>query len=115
MIKGQQTIEIGEVRCSLGFENGFFRNEFDVILSCYRRWGFCNSGKPEINIAVKGSLILLPSEREEHFFYHSMEYDSVHSTMLFDTEKFTREIGFKIIRFDRFTPVRIIELIARGT
>lgn len=49
MIKGQQIIEIGGVRCSIGFEDGFFQKEFALVLSDYRRCGFCSEGESDIN------------------------------------------------------------------
>lgn len=110
MITKQQIIEIGEVRCSIGFENGFFQNEFDLLMNDYRRWGFCSEEKPDIHITVKNNLILQPS-KNNHIFYHSMEYDSVYATMIFDTDKFEGEIGFIIKQNEKMTIIRIIELI----
>lgn len=111
MITGQQTIEIGEVCCSIGFENGFLQKEFDSIMSCYRRWGFCAEGMPEITIVVKEALLSPPLKSNNTIFYQSMDYDSIHATLLFDTKRFQGEIGFTIQKADKFTIVRITELI----
>jgi len=46
MVTGQQIIEIGRVRCSIDFEDGFFEKEFGAVLGDYRRWGFCTRGEP---------------------------------------------------------------------
>ena len=111
MLTGQQKIEIGEVCCAIGFEEGFFQNESEAIFSSYRKWGFCSDGLPDMRIVVKGNLSSPPSRTKENLFYHSIEYDSVCSTLLFDTEKFEGEIGFIVKKADKFTPVRIVELI----
>lgn len=112
MITGQQTIEIGEVRCSIGFEDGFFQNEFKLILADYERWGFCAEGMPEITIVVKEALLPPPpSASNNNIFYQSMDYDSIHATLLFDTKRFQGEIGVTIQKADKFTIVRITEII----
>ena len=43
-----EIIVIGEVRCSFGFEDGFFEKKFGAVLGDYRRWGFCARGEPKI-------------------------------------------------------------------
>lgn len=112
MITGQQTIEIGEVRCSIGFEDGFFQNEFKLILADYRRWGFCAEGMPEITIVVKEAFLPPPPPASNNtIFYQSMDYDSIHATLLFDTKRFQGEIGVTIQKDDKFTIVRITEII----
>ncbi len=112
MIKGKQTLEIGEVRCSIGFEDGYFQDEFKLILSDYERWVFCAEGIPEITIVVKESLLPPPPPASNNtIFYKSMEYDSIDATLLFDTKRFKGEIGVAIKRADKFTIVRISELI----
>jgi hypothetical protein len=113
MITGQQTIEIGEVLCSIGFEDGFFQDEFKLILADYERWGFCAEGMPEITIVVKEALLPPPPPPASNntIFYQSMEYDSIDATLLFDTKRFKGEIGVAIKRGDKFTIVRISELI----
>jgi hypothetical protein len=111
MIKGRQTIEIGEICCSIGFEDGFFQNEFDAILSDYRRQGFCSERRPEMTITVKKTRPTPPGASSRNIFYHSLEYDSLYATLLFDIREFRGEIGFSIKDFDRYTPVRGIELI----
>lgn len=40
MVIGRQIIDIGGVRCSIDFEDGFFQEEFGLVLGDYRRWGF---------------------------------------------------------------------------
>jgi hypothetical protein len=108
---GQQTIEIGDVRCSLRFEKGFFQDEFNAVLSSYRRWGFCTECKPEISIKVGNDPIPQPDRLTANAFYHAMEYDSLYATMFFDTGALQGGIGISVKRVDTFTPVRIIELI----
>jgi hypothetical protein len=111
MIERQLTIEIGEVCCSMDFESRFFRDEFEVILADYRRWGFCPEGVPSIRIAVKEGLVPSTKNFTGKLFYHSLEYDTVYATMVLDSERFEGEIGFSVRELDKFTPVRIIELI----
>ena len=111
MITKQQIIEIGEVCCTIGFDEGFFQDEFGLVLSDYRRWGFCKEGKAKIAIVVKEALLPPPPKLSNTIFYQSMDYDSVHATLLFDTERSQGEIGFTINRRDKFTIVRISEII----
>ena len=111
VITGRQTIEIGEVRCSVVLEDGFFQKEFDSILSSYKHMGFCTERKPEIKIIVRGQPIPLPSLLTKKMFYYSMDYDSVTATLFFDMERFEGHIGIAINRDEMFTPVRIWELV----
>jgi hypothetical protein len=111
MIKYQENIEIGGVCCSIGFLDGFFEQEFSAILLDYKRWGFISEGNPEMCIIVKEGGIEAPHSLKEYEFYHQIDYDSVYATLAFDTRSFEGEIGFSIKRNDRFTPVRIIEMI----
>jgi hypothetical protein len=111
MITGQQTIEIGEVGCSIGFTDGFFEDEFGLILYDYRQRGFCTGKSSDIVVVVKEHAFPQPVHLNEKIFYHSLEYDSVCATMLFDTEKFEGKIGIMIRKPDRFTIVRIAELL----
>ena len=111
MIIKQHKIEIGEVCCELFFEDGFFEKEFSLVLSDYRRWGFYSKGNPEISIVVKNGLLPSPSVQQNHIFYHCFDYNSVQATLYFDTKTFKGEIGINIIKKEKLTPVRIIEII----
>jgi len=66
---------------------------------------------PEITIVVKEALLSPPLKSNNTIFYQSMEYDSIDATLLFDTKRFKGEIGVAIKRGDKFTIVRISELI----
>lgn len=107
----QQTIEIAGVRCSLSFEDGSFRNEFEAVLANYRRWGFCADGRPNITITVKNSLVPRPDHLPGTTFYNFSEYDSVSATALFDAETLKGTIGIIVRQADIFTPARIVEMI----
>lgn len=106
-----QIIEIGEVRCSFGFEDGFFEKEFGAVLSEYRGWGFCTRGEPEITIKIKNGSVRVLAGSDEGIFYLAEDHDSVYATLFFDTKNFEGTIGFSPIREDRLAPVRMIELI----
>jgi hypothetical protein len=111
MITGQYGISIGDVGCSIQFEDNFFQDTFGLYLSDYREWGFCKDNLPRITITVKEGAVPQPTELNGHIFYHSMEYDTVAATMLFDTATFKGELGFSILRGSDLTIVRITELI----
>lgn len=110
MIKGKENIEIGGVSCSIAFENGFFEDEFDLVLSDYRRWGFISEEEAEIRIRIKEGLVPAPSKTNNNIFYRYLDYDSVFASLFFNTENYDGEIGFSIKTNNTFTPVRIIEL-----
>jgi hypothetical protein len=111
MAAGEHTITLGNICCLIRFKDNFFQDTFDLYLSDYRKWGFCTDGSPHIYITVKKDYIPHPGSQNKHLFYHSLEYDSVSATILFDTRTSEGEIGFSISQSDNLTIVRITELI----
>lgn len=108
---GQHTIEIGEVRCSIDFENGFFQDMFNLVLTDYKRWGFYKKGEAKISIVVREGLLPPPPKLSNTIFYQALDYDSIHASLLFDTERLKGQIGFIMKWHDKFTIVRISEII----
>jgi len=111
MITGQTNITIGNVSCSIQFEDNFFMDTFGLYLSDHEEWGFCTDGEPCMTITVKEGHIPRSSSLSGHMFYHSLEYDTVSASMLLDSAALQGEIGLTVVRRDDLTIVRITELI----
>jgi hypothetical protein len=111
MITGQHSVTIGNISCSIQFEDNFFMDTFDLYLSDHRGWGFCTEGTPHITITVRKGYIPQPASLNRHIFYHSLGYDTVTASMLFDSMTLQGEIGLAVLRSNDLTIVRITELI----